>query len=145
MSIIPRMNKKGVSPIIATLLLIVIAVAAAVVTYAFVTGFIGTAGGQAQTSGQMSVDSVSASASGGTVTVWLRNSGTKVLDMNTATAAMYVNNVKCTFAGATAFPVGSVQQYNVTGVTGLTAGVSGQLRIVATDGTPVQVSFLPVA
>ena len=36
------MNKKGVSPVIATLLLIVIAVAAAVVTYTFVMGFIGT-------------------------------------------------------------------------------------------------------
>jgi len=36
------MNKKGVSPVIATLLLIVIAVAAAVVTYTFVMGFVGT-------------------------------------------------------------------------------------------------------
>jgi flagellin-like protein len=39
---IKKSNHKGVSPIIATLLLIAIAVAAAVVTYAFITGFIGT-------------------------------------------------------------------------------------------------------
>ncbi|MGC8936738.1 MAG: archaellin/type IV pilin N-terminal domain-containing protein [Candidatus Methanomethylicaceae archaeon] len=39
---IHKIDRKGVSPIIATLLLIVIAVAAAVVTYSFVMGIIGT-------------------------------------------------------------------------------------------------------
>ena len=36
------MNKKGISPVIATLLLIIIAVAAAILTYLWVTGYIGT-------------------------------------------------------------------------------------------------------
>jgi flagellin-like protein len=48
---------KGVSPIISTLLLIVIAVCAAVVTYAFVTGFIGTATSQSQSQQPSCVDS----------------------------------------------------------------------------------------
>jgi len=50
-------SKKGVSPIIATLLLIVIAVAAAVVTYSFVMGFIGTGTASQGQQGQLSMDS----------------------------------------------------------------------------------------
>ncbi|RLE66077.1 MAG: type IV pilin, partial [Thermoprotei archaeon] len=37
-----KFNKRGVSPVIAVLLLIVIAVAAAVLTYLWVLGYIGT-------------------------------------------------------------------------------------------------------
>ncbi|MEN3052174.1 MAG: archaellin/type IV pilin N-terminal domain-containing protein, partial [Candidatus Methanosuratincola petrocarbonis] len=48
--------KKGVSPIIATLLLIVIAVAAAVVTYSFVMGFIGTSTNPSGQQGQLTYD-----------------------------------------------------------------------------------------
>ncbi|MEM3993983.1 MAG: archaellin/type IV pilin N-terminal domain-containing protein [Thermofilum sp.] len=36
------MRRKGISPVIATLLLIVIAVVAAVLTYIWVTGYMGT-------------------------------------------------------------------------------------------------------
>ncbi|MCS7105293.1 MAG: hypothetical protein NZ954_06990 [Thermofilaceae archaeon] len=43
------MKRKGVSPVIATLLLIVIAVAAAVLTYIWVTGYMGTLQAQAGT------------------------------------------------------------------------------------------------
>src|SRR5512137_1507750 len=93
MSIIPKMNKKGVSPIIATLLLIVIAVAAAVVTYAFVTGFIGTAGGSAQQTGSMSFDIAQINPDN-SITVIVRNTGTKALTLTTAAGgAFYVNGV----------------------------------------------------
>jgi flagellin-like protein len=40
-------KRRGVSPVIATLLLIVIAVAAAVLTYIWVTGYMGTLQAQA--------------------------------------------------------------------------------------------------
>ena len=43
-------NRKAVSPVIATLLLIAIAVAASVVTYSWVMSMVKTQGGQAQTS-----------------------------------------------------------------------------------------------
>jgi flagellin-like protein len=52
----PYINKKGVSPIIATLLLIVIAVAAAVVTYSFVMGITGTTTGTTIAQGQLTYD-----------------------------------------------------------------------------------------
>jgi len=138
------MNKKGVSPIIATLLLIVIAVAAAVVTYAFVTGFIGTSSGSATQTGAMSVDSTSANATAGTVIAYLRNTGTKSLNLGTGAAA-YINGVQYTIPSGATFNVGSTFTLNLTGVTGMTAGVAAQLRVVASDGTPVQVSIVPVA
>ncbi|MEM2525690.1 MAG: archaellin/type IV pilin N-terminal domain-containing protein, partial [Candidatus Methanomethylicaceae archaeon] len=66
-------NKKAISPIIATLLLIVITVAAAVVTYTFVMGFVGTgtaATGAAQ--GQLSYDSFSVNGTtNSSITIYL--------------------------------------------------------------------------
>ncbi|MCX8196691.1 MAG: hypothetical protein N3F67_06465, partial [Acidilobaceae archaeon] len=53
-------NRKGISPIIATLLLIVITVAAAVVTYTFTMGFVGTTTATTgPTQGQLSYDAYS--------------------------------------------------------------------------------------
>jgi flagellin-like protein len=63
---------KGVSPIIATLLLIVITVAAAVVAYGFVTGFIGGVQAPPVNTG-ISVDSVSPSPS--SIILYIRNTG----------------------------------------------------------------------
>jgi archaeal type IV pilus assembly protein PilA len=55
--ILPKFQKrKGISPLIATLLLIAIAVAASVLTYSWVMSMIGSQSGQAQT--QIRVDGV---------------------------------------------------------------------------------------
>lgn len=71
-------SKKGISPIIATLLLILIAIAAGVVVYAYVLGFVGNStgnsGGQIA---QLSIDQITFSSSASTVPVqaFLRNRG----------------------------------------------------------------------
>ncbi|MDH5807106.1 MAG: type IV pilin [Candidatus Verstraetearchaeota archaeon] len=82
-------NKKAISPIIATLLLIVITVAAAVVTYTFVMGFVGT--GTATTGaaqGQLSYDSFSVNGTtNSSITIYLRNTGGKAVVLN----AVYVD------------------------------------------------------
>ncbi|MEM4608746.1 MAG: archaellin/type IV pilin N-terminal domain-containing protein [Candidatus Methanomethylicaceae archaeon] len=85
-------NKKAISPIIATLLLIVITVAAAVVTYTFVMGFVGT--GTATTGaaqGQLSYDSFSVESKNdnSNITIYLRNIGGKAVVLN----AVYVDGV----------------------------------------------------
>jgi flagellin-like protein len=81
-----KLNQKGVSPIIATLLLIVIAVAAAVVTYSFVMGFL-TPGGTTTPQGILSVDSYNFdSGTDATLTAYIRNSGQTV-----TCSAVYVN------------------------------------------------------
>lgn len=68
-------SKKGVSPILAALLLIVIAVASAVITYAWVTTFTTT---QTTTAGKViKYDSQVIDAASDMVTVYVRNWGTE--------------------------------------------------------------------
>mgnify|MGYP000265217303 CR=1 FL=1 len=70
------LNKKGVSPIIAVLLLIVITVTAALLTYLWVLGYIGSAqksGQPEQLEEKIKIDGVK--VSDGTVTIYVRNIG----------------------------------------------------------------------
>lgn len=70
-------SKKGISPILATLLLIVIAVAAVIVTYAWVMTFTTT---QTTTAGKMiRFDSAAINATSDVLTVYVRNTGTEVV------------------------------------------------------------------
>ena len=76
------MNKRvlsrpsGISPIIATLLLILIAIAASVILYAYVVGFIGnTTTGTASGTTNISADQVALSSGTGVTTVILKNVG----------------------------------------------------------------------
>ena len=75
-------SKKGISPILATLLLIVIAVAAVIVTYAWVITFITT---QTTTAGKMiKFDSAVINATSDMVTVYVRNQGTESVTIDKA-------------------------------------------------------------
>ena len=68
-------SKEGISPILATLLLIVIAVAAVIVTYAWVMTFTSS---QTTAAGKMiKFDSVVINEASDVVTVYVRNSGTE--------------------------------------------------------------------
>jgi flagellin-like protein len=67
-------SKKGISPILATLLLIVIAVAAVIVTYAWVMTFTGSTTSQA--GAMLNVENVRFYGSGDNVEIVIRNSGT---------------------------------------------------------------------
>ncbi len=67
-------SMKAISPILATLLLIVIAVSAIVITYAWVTTFLtGTTGGAGVI---LNKDNVSWNSTAGTITIYVRNTGT---------------------------------------------------------------------
>jgi len=73
-------SKKGISPILATLLLIVIAVAAVVVTYAWVMTFTTT---QTAAAGKMiRYDSAHIDAATNMVTVYVRNTGTETVTVD---------------------------------------------------------------
>ncbi|MEM4790228.1 MAG: archaellin/type IV pilin N-terminal domain-containing protein, partial [Thermofilum sp.] len=64
------MRRKGISPVIATLLLIVIAVVAAVLTYIWVTGYMGTLSPREvpeQLKERIKIDAVSYDTTTGTV------------------------------------------------------------------------------
>jgi len=69
-------SKEGISPILATLLLIVIAVAAVIVTYAWVMTYTTT---QTQRAGtRIKIDSALINATDGNVTIYVRNNGEEV-------------------------------------------------------------------
>jgi len=68
-----KKESKGISPLIATLLLIAIAVAASVITYSWVMSMIGSQSQQAQT--QVRIDTVSWDVDNDTLDVVIRNTG----------------------------------------------------------------------
>ena len=87
-------KRRGISTFIATLLLMVLAVSAGVVIYAYTMGYLGSFGGP-QTMGAISIDTVSLDTTAG-VTAYIRNIG------KTAFIAdqVYVNGQKITKAAA---------------------------------------------
>ncbi|MFB0501883.1 MAG: archaellin/type IV pilin N-terminal domain-containing protein [Candidatus Bathyarchaeia archaeon] len=83
-------SRKGISPILATLLLVVIAVGAVVITYAWVITFTGT---QTTTAGKMiRFDSASINAASDNVTIYVRNWGTEHVKID----AVYIDGTDCT-------------------------------------------------
>jgi len=154
-------ERKAISPIIATLLLILIAIAAGVVVYAYVIGFVGqTSNNQPNGTSQLSIDTASGSASGNTVTAYFRNIGGStaiisavyVLDStgNTVVGGVVIGTASTVVSGCsitsttTTMPCslspsasGSIQ---LTGVT-LVKGTTYQLKITTQDGSSVVQSF----
>ncbi len=73
-----RKARKGISPIIATVLLILIAIATGVIIYAFATGWVGSRMGNSGPTSMISIDaaSINKSSSNYTISVYVRNIGT---------------------------------------------------------------------
>jgi len=83
-------TKKAISPILATLLLIVIAVAAIVVTYAWVMTYMSSATHQAGVNLQEDSDCLWQT---GNITIYIRNRGTSDAEID----KVYINSVPQTF------------------------------------------------
>jgi len=131
------MNKKGVSPIIATLLLIVIAVSAAVVTFAFVSGFISTSWGSVSQHGVITYDSYVINASD-QAAIYLRNIGQVTLNIS----AMYFDSQPGTIlTNDIALVPGTVKLYGVQAPIQLDDGLSHKLRIACAEGTLMEISI----
>jgi len=120
-------SKKAISPILATLLLIVIAVAAIVVTYAWVMTYMTSAGTQAGT--MIQFDSASINAASGEVTIYVRNKGTEpaVVDM------VYIDGTNVTGYVTTptlpkTIPVDQVQLIKLEGLS-FTAGSTYKIKV----------------
>jgi len=129
-----RSNKKGVSPVIAVLLMIAIAVAAAILVYVWSMGLIGTltTGGGQQVREQVILDSYRWPASG-TLTLYLRNVGSAEVEVD----AIYIAGNSTTIAGTKVLPVqGPAQEITVTppGGTSYTSGVAYTVKIVTKTG-----------
>ena len=148
-------RRRAVSPIIATLLLIAIAVAAGIIVYVFVNSISGnlTQQGGQQVSEQISMDAYSFPTGGTAPVLVLRDIGSSAV---TITEVYFdgnlcqVSGVVCTGAGNPAFtasggctptsstvpvtcPTGTYTQMTLT-TTAQTAGTSHIVRVVTADG-----------
>jgi archaeal type IV pilus assembly protein PilA len=156
-----RERSSAISPIIATLLLILIAIAAGVVVYAYVLGFVGSnTNGSAPGTSQLSIDTSSGSSASNTVTAFFRNIGgsaaiiTSVYVLDTTGTPVLGGSVigtasspvtGCTITSTTTTmpcsispsATGSISLSSVT----LTKGNTYQIKIDTQDGSSVSQSF----
>jgi len=140
------LNKKGVSPIIAVLLLIVITVTAALLTYLWVLGYIGSAqrsGQPSQLEEKIKIDGVK--VSDGTVTIYVRNIGSVRVVIQ---AAYILNATTGTVIDAqtdlnVGLDPGEVSGTNVyVEVSGTyTSGYTYVAKVVTTKGTEASLAF----
>lgn len=135
-------HKKAVSPVVATLLLILIAVAASLVLYAWVSSLSSEAKGSGaeRTGAAFVVEAAKIDANAGNVTVYIRNVGSVPIENGTwslyvldpTTGTVVSSNTSWTF-GQTIGP-GELVDINVTGVTGLTADEYYIVKVVSPQG-----------
>jgi archaeal type IV pilus assembly protein PilA len=156
-------ERKGISPIIATLLLILIAIAAGVIVYAYVVGFIGsTTTGQASGTSNISIDAASGKASSSSVTAYIRNIGGSTAQVTAfyvlsstgsivaggsfiGTGAVAGDSACTTLSAASGMacslaPGATVSISVGSGIT-MTSGSTYQLKVTTADGSAVLYTF----
>jgi len=122
---------KAISPVIATLMLLLLAVAAGVVVYAYVMGWLGgSTKGSSTAQGELSLDYAVANATSNTINAYVRNVGGVSLTVEYA----YVSNTQIDITDVTIAPeaVGTV---TISVSSGLTAGTTYEVKLTCDDGT----------
>jgi hypothetical protein len=131
---------KAFSAVIAALILMLLAVAAGVVVYAYVMGWIGGATGHDTGQyGELSLDTASANETTNTITAYVRNVGVKSVTPSRA----YVNDYNVTSITSTPADISpnAVASVSINATTpGLTKNVTYEVKIVCTDGTTLTFS-----
>jgi len=140
-------KNRAVSPVIATLLLILIAIAAGVIVYAYVVGFIGSA--TQNTSVQQSVisiDSVGTNAGRTQVNFYVRNVASTSTTLSTAylldTSGTVLATLSLSAVTLTPGQVSAQQTIPSTPLSpALTAGTLYSLKVVTADGSATITNF----
>ena len=142
-------SKRGFSDIVASLILMLLAVAAGVVVYGYLMGWIGGATTNPKMAGHLSFDSTYANVSGSSMTLAVRNVG----GYNLVLSSVYVSGIDrtiiCNVTGATTnqtatlnstgyvLPVQQVADIYVIGYTGMTTGTYYTVEVACKDGTTI--------
>jgi len=136
-----KKNSKAISPLIATLLLIAIAVAASVLTYSWVMSMIGTQSTQAQT--QVRVDSIAWNLTAQKLTVVVRNTGSVAASIDSVALSLSASGstyYSVTYTSSNSINTGQTTTFVWTG-TGASAPANFlkpltqyNLRIITTTG-----------
>ena len=127
-------KSRGISTFIATLLLMVLAVAAGAIIYAYTMGYLGGLGGQ-KTPGTLSLDSAIAKASEHKITAYIRNIGKGTLTLD----KVYVEGLQMPAANVTYTPDEEIAEGEKVKVEiiywDLEVAKTYEVKIVCTDGT----------
>ena len=132
--------KRAFSPVIAALILMLLAVAAGVVVYSYTMGWLGgattTAGG---TQGKLQFDSIYAGATADEIYVYVRNTGGK----DVLLSKIYIDgtdtaNETAIAAAGVSLTVQSVAYLNVTKT--MTTGYFYEVKVTCKDGTTISQS-----
>jgi flagellin-like protein len=130
-----KKDAKGISPLIATLLLIAIAVAASVITYSWVMSMIGSQSTQAQTA--VRIDNVGLNLTSDSVTVTIRNIGSVSADIVTVgvklTSAASYSTVDVSPAQAIAVGTANDVTVSLTGLD-LQPGFNYDVKVITSTG-----------
>lgn len=126
-------ENRGISTFIAVLLLMVLAVSAGVVLYAYTMGYLGNLGGT-QTPGAMSVDTAKLNATTNVMTAYIRNVGTSSISIDT----VYVAGEQIA-SGSVSVNPDPIQEGSVANVTitfsASTSGRTYEVKLIAKDNT----------
>jgi archaeal type IV pilus assembly protein PilA len=137
-----RKNKKAFSAVIASLILMLIAVAAGVVVYAYVMGWIGGAQTNSANTGIITVDQISANSTSSQIKVYVRNSGSSPVTLDKFyVGGNAVTNATALTTTSAAIPVGGTAylQFNNQA---LTVNTSYEVKVVCSDSTQVSQSVV---
>lgn len=132
-------SRRAISPVISALLLILLSVAAGVVAYAYVMGWLGGATkNPGAEKGTLEFDSIYADATSNKIKIYVRNVGGKDLTLE----KIYVDGVSydnaTTLSGALAVHAVAYLEVPKTGVTlTLNEGYFYEVKVTCTDGTVV--------
>ena len=143
MELLKIKKRKGISPLIATLLLIAIAVAASVLTYSWVMSMIGSQSAQAQT--QVRIDAITWNLGADNFAATVRNTGS--VDAQIESVAIRQNSSGQPFTFYNPDPVPTVAVGKTLSVTpsaslmDLDPSTSYVLRVTTTSGFYYEASF----
>jgi flagellin-like protein len=127
-----KVSKRAVSPVIATLLMIAIAVAASIIVYVWSIGLLGglMGSGGSQTKEQLIMEAYNWQTST-TITFTLRNVGSAPVTV----AAVYLGGTALNTALNSAVGIGTAQGFSLSPTASLyTAGAAYTLKVVSTTG-----------
>jgi archaeal type IV pilus assembly protein PilA len=131
-----RRDMRAISPVIATLLMIAIAVVASLVTYAWVMGYMNFT--TEKTGKAIQIQSIAQNSAGGKVfTIYVQNVGDSAIALTNANS-VFINGAVSNPAGtwnSLTLNKGDTASYTATGAS-LTSGVqSVTFKVTTTDGT----------
>ena len=133
------MKYRAIDPVVATLILIIVAVVAGVTAYSFVTGFIAQTTTQAQSPSTIIIDGAELDDSDNSATIKVRNIGQK----STSISAVYILNASdlslvdsdLSPTGGSNIDPGSVAEVTADGLNNIQANNWYIVKVVADDGS----------